>query len=74
MLIRGSSLGFAQAVSAEEVKKAVCSIPLDKAAGPDGFTARFFRVVWDKIGPLIYDVVAEFFASGKLLKSINSTP
>lgn len=32
--------------SAEEVEKVVKAMPQDKAAGPDGFTGRFFTTCW----------------------------
>jgi hypothetical protein len=33
-------------ISEEEVWKAICSLPSDKAPGPDGFTVNFYKVCW----------------------------
>lgn len=38
-----------RAVTREEIKAAVFSIGSDKAPGPDGFSAGFFKAAWDII-------------------------
>jgi hypothetical protein len=35
--------------SEEEVWKTICSLPSDKAPGPDGFTANFYKAYWSII-------------------------
>ena len=32
--------------SEEEVWKTICSLPSNKAPGPDGFTGKFYKVCW----------------------------
>nr|GMD99336.1 B3 domain-containing transcription repressor VAL2 [Ipomoea batatas] len=45
----------------------------EKAPGPDGFTAGFFKANWDIVGSLVVEAVKEFFLTGKLLKQWNNT-
>ncbi|VFQ95756.1 unnamed protein product [Cuscuta campestris] len=58
-------------VTPEEVREAVFDIGNDKAPGPDGYTAAFFKDQWAVVGRDIYEAVLEFFTSGKLLRQIN---
>ncbi|KAK3229962.1 hypothetical protein Dsin_001843 [Dipteronia sinensis] len=46
---------------------------IDKAPGPDGFNAYFFKITWDIVGKDVIDAVQEFFRSGLLLKELNAT-
>ena len=56
-----------------EIKQAVFSINVDKAPGPDGFSADFYQSFWDIIGPDITRDIRDFFASGNLHKRQNET-
>ncbi|GJT04720.1 RNA-directed DNA polymerase, eukaryota, reverse transcriptase zinc-binding domain protein [Tanacetum coccineum] len=60
-------------VSNEEIKDAMFSIDDNKAPGPDGFTAKFYKKAWNTIGGDICNAVKEFFKEGKLLGELNST-
>ncbi|GJR45040.1 sodium/hydrogen exchanger 6 [Tanacetum coccineum] len=60
-------------VSNDEVKSAIFSIRDDRAPGPDGFTAAFFKKAWDVVGGDITCVVRDFLSNGKLLKELNHT-
>jgi len=60
-------------VSSEEIKEALFSIGNDKAPGPDGYTALFFKSAWGIVGGDLCLAVKEFFASGSLLRQINHT-
>ncbi|CAI9278120.1 unnamed protein product [Lactuca saligna] len=60
-------------VSNEEIKTALFDIDDDKAPGPDGYSAKFFKSMWSIIGEDFCSAVKEFFANGKMLKEINST-
>nr|GEU62933.1 RNA-directed DNA polymerase, eukaryota, reverse transcriptase zinc-binding domain protein [Tanacetum cinerariifolium] len=55
-------------VTDEEVKNALFSMKDDKAPGPDGFTAAFFKKAWDIVGADFIRAIKEFFLNGKLLK------
>ena len=37
------------AITEEEVKAAIFSLPTDKAPSPDGFTGKFFKSCWEII-------------------------
>ncbi|KAG7595163.1 Endonuclease/exonuclease/phosphatase superfamily [Arabidopsis thaliana x Arabidopsis arenosa] len=56
-----------------EIKAAFFSLPRNKACGPDGFPAEFFKESWCVIGPEVTAAVREFFISGRLLKQWNAT-
>lgn len=51
------------------MKAALWSIPEHKAPRADVYDSIFFKQAWAIIG----DDVMDFFANGKLLKSVNST-
>nr|XP_043630020.1 uncharacterized protein LOC122601317 [Erigeron canadensis] len=63
-----SALG--RPISNEEVKLAIFEMGDDKALGPDGFFAAFFKNSWDIVGPNVIDALKDFFLSGRLLKEI----
>lgn len=65
--------GMVQIVTEEEIKSVFFSMGDDKAAGPDGFSAKFFKQAWPIIGGDVSKAVREFFVSGKLLKEVNAT-
>ena len=60
-----------RSVSHQEIKDALFDIGDEKAPGPDGFSASFFKKAWNTVGDLFCQAVFEFFRSGKLLKQIN---
>lgn len=57
-------------VTKEEIKTVVFNSNGDKAPGPDGFNANFFKRFWP-IGDDVTSVVLEFFQNEKLLREIN---
>ncbi|KAJ0833348.1 putative RNA-directed DNA polymerase [Helianthus annuus] len=60
-------------VTLEEVKSAMFSIGNDKAPGPDGYTAAFFKSSWQIVGSDVSNAVLDFFNTGNLLKQLNHT-
>ena len=56
-----------------EIKEAIFSIPNTKSPGLDGFGSGFFKTTWQKIGPLIYSAVREFFTKGVMPSYISNT-
>ena len=49
-----------EAFTEEEAKRAVFSMPSDKAPGPDGFTGAFLKACWDTIKPDIMLAINHF--------------
>ncbi|GLT29996.1 hypothetical protein SLA2020_048230 [Shorea laevis] len=62
-----------QIVTATEIKAVVFNSLGNKAPGPDGYTAEFFKASWTVVGDLVMKAIQEFFTTGKILKELNST-
>ncbi|KAK3229982.1 hypothetical protein Dsin_001863 [Dipteronia sinensis] len=60
-------------VTGDEIREVCFSLHPNKAPGPDGFNAYFFKITWDIFGEDVISVVQEFFRSGLLLKELNAT-
>jgi hypothetical protein len=60
-------------VTAEEIKATLFYMPSNKAPGPDGYTAEFFKASWPIVGEEVVAAIKGFFTSGKLLKEVNAT-
>lgn len=60
-------------VSLNEIKEALKSIDDSKAPGPDGYTAKNFKVAWSVVGEDLCNAVKEFFSSGKILGEMNAS-
>nr|GEW34333.1 hypothetical protein [Tanacetum cinerariifolium] len=60
-------------VTRQEIKNAMFSMGNEKASGPDGYTAAFFKEAWDIVEDDIVEAVREFFTNGKILKELNHT-
>ncbi|XP_071914089.1 uncharacterized protein [Coffea arabica] len=59
--------------SMEKVRRVVFAMDGESAAGPDGFTGKFFTFSWDIIARDIYNVVFSFFCGAELPKLVTST-
>ncbi|XP_017630561.1 uncharacterized protein LOC108473488 [Gossypium arboreum] len=59
--------------SREEIREAVWSCEESKAPGPDGFNMCFFRKYWNTIKEDLFRMMSDFYRSGKLERSINSS-
>ncbi|GKB51427.1 RNA-directed DNA polymerase, eukaryota, reverse transcriptase zinc-binding domain protein, partial [Tanacetum coccineum] len=60
-------------VTDREIKKAMFNTNHNKAPGPDGSSAKFFKAAWHIVGPDVCTAVKEFLSSGKLLGELNAT-
>lgn len=60
-------------ISDQEIHDALFSIDSEKAPGPDGFGAGFFKSSWNIVKEDITAAVKGFFRSGKILKQVNNT-
>ncbi|GKB91387.1 RNA-directed DNA polymerase, eukaryota, reverse transcriptase zinc-binding domain protein [Tanacetum coccineum] len=67
------AMSMVQEVTDEEIKQALFKIDDNKALGPDGFSAHFFKKAWHTVGKEVCDAVKDFFVNGKILREINST-
>ncbi|GJX84964.1 RNA-directed DNA polymerase, eukaryota, reverse transcriptase zinc-binding domain protein [Tanacetum coccineum] len=67
------ALDMVRMVNDEEIKTAMFQIDGNKAPGPDGFSAYFFKKSWSIVGTDVCNAVKEFFRTGKLLNEVNST-
>ncbi|KAK1408247.1 hypothetical protein QVD17_39883 [Tagetes erecta] len=54
-------------VTVDEIKRTMFAFGDDKAPGPDGFTAAFYKKSWDIVGKDVCLAVHDFFREGKLL-------
>ncbi|XP_071909708.1 uncharacterized protein [Coffea arabica] len=59
--------------SLEEVKGIVFSMDAESAAGPDGFTGKFFMVAWEVIAEDVYRAVVSFFCGAEIPRGIMAT-
>ncbi|XP_028095882.1 uncharacterized protein LOC114295781 [Camellia sinensis] len=67
------SILLAKPISDVEIKEVFWSLKANKAPGPDGYSAGFFKSSWDIVGKEVTLAIKSFFDSGKLLSEINST-
>ncbi|KAK3212586.1 hypothetical protein Dsin_017292 [Dipteronia sinensis] len=60
-------------VTNDEIREVCFSLHPNKAPGPDGFNAHFFKKTWDIVGEDVINAIQEFFRFGHLLKDLNAT-
>ncbi|KAK3189478.1 hypothetical protein Dsin_029039 [Dipteronia sinensis] len=49
-------------VTNDEIQEVCFSLHPNKASGPDGFNAHFFKITWDIVGEDVISAVQEFFS------------
>jgi hypothetical protein len=59
--------------TAQEVDKALAMMGVNKAPGPDEFTAGFFQTHWASIGSSVTNVVLHFLNGGQMPEGVNQT-
>nr|XP_027120658.1 uncharacterized protein LOC113737662 [Coffea arabica] len=57
----------------EEVKSVIFAMDGGSAAGPDGFSGKFFACAWDIVAEDVHAAVVSFFCGEVLPRSISST-
>ena len=65
--------GLEAAVTAEEIKDVLFSMPSNKSPGPDGFPCEFYKTAWPVIAHDFTIAVQSVFLFGFLPKGVNST-
>ena len=55
----------------EEIKDVVFSTNSNKAPGPDGISAHFYKFYWNIIGGEVIEAISIFFQRGYMLREIN---
>ncbi|GJQ97256.1 hypothetical protein Tco_0008395 [Tanacetum coccineum] len=60
-------------VSDQEIHEAMFVMGDNKAPGPDGYIAVFFKEAWDILATDVTKAIKEFFTNGVLLKELNHT-
>ena len=68
-----AQLELVRPIIPEEVRATIFAIGGEKAPGPDGFTAHFFKVAWNIIEKEVVEAVLFFFRNGELSSAFNST-
>lgn len=66
-------LDLTKEVTDDEIQNVFFSLKDNKAPGPDGFNALFFKRAWCVIGHDVIKAIKSFFQSGRLLKELNAT-
>lgn len=56
-----------------EIRRALVTMPKNKAPGPDGFPVEFMWEAWDVVGQEIVAAVQDFFSTGHLPRGLNAT-
>ncbi|XP_027098892.2 uncharacterized protein [Coffea arabica] len=64
---------FEAAPNIEEVHQVVRAMDGDSAAGPDGFTGKFYTFAWEVIAQDVYNAVLSFFYGAELPRFVTST-
>ncbi|XP_071918841.1 uncharacterized protein [Coffea arabica] len=64
---------FEAAPTIKEVHQAVRAMDGDSAAGPDGFTGKFYTFAWEVIAQNVYNAVLSFFYGAELPHFVTST-
>ncbi|GJR68519.1 putative CCCH-type zinc finger family protein [Tanacetum coccineum] len=62
-----------RSITDKEIKEAFFSIGDNKARGPYGYSAKFFKKAWTIVGDDVCKAIKEFFVTGKLLGELNAT-
>lgn len=62
---------FSQPIEESDIKEAIQSLPNNKAPGPDGLTAEFYKAYADLLAPCLLEMYAEAPESGILPPSLR---
>lgn len=60
-------------VTTKEIEEAIKIAIPNKAPGPDGFNAHFYKICWPNIGKDVCLGIKDFFSSSKMLHQLKAT-
>jgi len=63
---------LSQMPMAKEIKEVVFSLGPNKAPGPDGMSAHFYKFYWNIIGGDIIEAITSFFMRGYMLREMGN--
>ncbi|XP_027090440.2 uncharacterized protein [Coffea arabica] len=67
------NLMLTEAPTLHEVKEVIFSMDGESAAGPDGFTGKFFTFAWEVVAADVYAGVVSFFCGAELPRGVAAT-
>lgn len=73
LITQDQNMALMHTATLEEVEEIVKGMQKNKAARPDGFTAKFYQATWHFVGQDILEVVEESRCIQKVCPSLNST-
>nr|XP_027121205.1 uncharacterized protein LOC113738177 [Coffea arabica] len=73
VLTSGDIEALEQVPSPEEIRRVVFEMDGDSAAGPDGYTGRFFTSAWPIVGDDVGKAIGSFFCGAELPRAITAT-
>ena len=56
-----------------EIRNTIWGMDSQKASGPNGLPALFYKKYWNIVGDSVVKEIINFFESGKMLNELNST-
>ena len=56
-----------------EIRNTIWGMDSQKASGPNGLPALFYKKYWNIVGDSVVKAIINFFESGKMLNELNST-
>ncbi|XP_071905685.1 uncharacterized protein [Coffea arabica] len=72
LIIEEENKTLEEVPSIEEVRRVIFAMDRESAAGPDGFTGKFFTFSWDVIVQDVYNAVLSFYCGVELPKFITT--
>ncbi|GAA0144253.1 hypothetical protein LIER_35895 [Lithospermum erythrorhizon] len=64
---------LSESITVNEIEESMLNMKRDKASGPDGFNADFYRDSWEVVRGTIVEVVKTFFVTGHMPRCVNNT-
>ena len=69
--VKGELLDLDKPFSEQEIWKAICDMPSDKAPGPDGFSVLFYKQFWEILKSDVIKLFDDFYSGDLCLGNFN---